>query len=229
MNFKAVFRLILLITAAYGVNANATTYFLKFTTSGATATATGGSNLHQDASAWVEVSIVTSPGTDGNVHWLNGPVESHLSYKYYFKSSYSTTSRGFSNANYDHVSFYVAGVPRSVRIINHDASSEMVITHGDSPQPFPAAPSFLLPDGFIVFAGLTYYYRKIVPDPATEYRKIFIGAFPKAQYGALTNDCPTGWVFSSDRIEVKEGYNNNGSCSAWIPYSQPLSHVVRFE
>lgn len=154
----------------------ADTYFLKFETSNATpAPGTTVSTLASDNGAWMDVSIVTSPAADGNVHWPNSQVG-------------STVGSGNENKK----AFYLANVPRSLTIMSHDGTSTRVITAGASAENFPGAPSFLLPDGFLVATGLG--------------NKIVIAAFPGLRpMPHMHISCPEGWYFhKSSKVRIVE-------------------------
>lgn len=204
-------------------------YFLKFSASGATR---GSGGLASDPGAWLYVSIVTSTGGDGKVHWPGSGVGSEISYYYYRKSgSGTTTYNHFTSNEDDQLHFYYADVPRSVTIKTVDGSQKTVITEGDAPVRFSNAPSFSFEDGLLVSPGASYYRHQIVPNPVIEYQKIYVSAYEKMSAYPLGTDaqCNVGWTYMKGKITVKQPFLTGGLCAHWTPYAEPLSHVVRFE
>lgn len=232
MNFKLRLLFGFFITLlGFSHLANAQLYFLKFETSGATLTA---SNLASDTGSWVNVSIVTSVGSDGQVHWPGGTTGSDISYKYYrYYNSSNITNHGYSNSSSDKKVFYVADVPRSISIVTSDGVGTQIISVGDTPVPFNAAPSFLLPDGFVVSAGLSSYYHynpsSSNPGPFS-HKKIYIAADSSVKVLNVSGvACPKGWVFKGSKIQHSVPFAINGTCGEWITYSGSLTHVIKFE
>lgn len=224
--FRVLLISIVLSGSAITSESAAAEYYLKFTTSGS---AISSDNLQSQSAAWVDVSVVTSVGSDGNVHWPNSEVGSDVSY---YISYYGNKTLPGANKN----SFYVADVPRSITITEHDGASSMTITAGDAPKRFSLGPSFLLPDGFLVAPGVnktnatTRYVRMVA---ASRYKAI--------SSGFIT--CSQGWGYGNGSVRIRqeksyfivnkwsanEGYHDISECVGAYVFSGPAEHhVVRF-
>ncbi len=217
-------------------------YYLKFETSGGTFDYSTPIQNTGTAST-VEVSIVDTPANDGRVHWPNSMVGARANV--YYRTVFSSNTTAFASAGTedDKKVFYVAGVPRSVTVRSPNGGTNTVITHGEAPEPFTSAPNFLLPDGLLVAAGLSYYYYRKSNGTITRNNKVFMVAAPPvrstpvaAGAGNLSFylSCAAGWsdlggVIAIWQNGVYSKTNLESTCKSVSVYNGTNRYIVRYD
>lgn len=201
-------------------------YYLKVTATGQRIDDTV--VIASSTAADLAISVVGDFPTDGPVHFENS-----------YLGSWVKTLRKES-AHVDNLNFYVAGVPRSITLLNVTDGGRQVITAGNPPITLTGAPAILMKDGLLISPGLSRYSgsKKEVYVAASMPSRMVVAkkyvdpiSFSGVQSEVIADSskyCVEGWSSSSefpDHVEVWAADPDN-PCRSFQIYGGKIKYTI---